>query len=61
SEKSNNIENNTLYDDNNCSDVDEFMVNLNQISKNLIDDIHVFNTNCDETIPKLIDIFDSKI
>ncbi|CAG8513028.1 550_t:CDS:2, partial [Cetraspora pellucida] len=50
-----------ISDDDNDHSVDEFMVNLNQISKTLIDDIHVFDTNCEEMIPKLVDVFDSKI
>ncbi|CAG8499820.1 12692_t:CDS:2 [Cetraspora pellucida] len=51
----------SISDDDNDHSVDEFMVNLNQISETLIDDIHVFDTNCEETIPKLVDVFDSKI
>ncbi|CAG8509983.1 11750_t:CDS:2, partial [Scutellospora calospora] len=51
----------SISDDDNDRSVDEFMVNLNQISETLIDDIHVFDTNCEETIPKLVDVFDSKI
>ncbi|CAG8779435.1 3337_t:CDS:2, partial [Racocetra fulgida] len=42
-------------------DVDEFIVNLNQISEKLIDDIHVLDLDSEETIPALMDIFDSKI
>ncbi|CAG8775254.1 16730_t:CDS:2, partial [Racocetra persica] len=43
------------------NDVDEFIVNLNQISEKLIDKIHVLDLNSEETIPALMDIFDSKI
>ncbi|CAG8486868.1 6545_t:CDS:10, partial [Scutellospora calospora] len=45
---------------NSSDDIDEFMVNLNQISEKLIDDIYVLDVNSEETIPTLIDIFDSK-
>ncbi|CAG8541277.1 20049_t:CDS:2 [Cetraspora pellucida] len=57
-----NILDNEDYIDNgdNGDNADEFIENLNQISKNLIDDIHVFDTDNKETIPMLIDIFDSK-
>ncbi|CAG8481654.1 6978_t:CDS:1, partial [Scutellospora calospora] len=41
-------------------DIDKFMVNLNQISEKLIDYIYVLDVNSEETIPALIDIFDSK-
>ncbi|CAG8581991.1 15241_t:CDS:10 [Cetraspora pellucida] len=41
-------------------DIDEFMVNLNQISEKLIDDIHVLDVNNEEIIPALKDVFDSK-
>ncbi|CAG8737535.1 2742_t:CDS:2, partial [Racocetra persica] len=37
------------------------MVNLNLIFEKLIDNIHVFDTNCEEVVPKLVDIFDPKI
>ncbi|CAG8752868.1 4298_t:CDS:1, partial [Dentiscutata heterogama] len=58
--KINEIEGNISDDDyNDCSDnIDEFMVNLNQMSEKLIDDIHVLDINSGETIPALIDIFD---
>ncbi|CAG8463171.1 12130_t:CDS:2 [Cetraspora pellucida] len=60
---SNEIESNISDDDNyidSSDDIDEFMVNLNQISEKLIDDIHVLDVNNEEIIPALKDVFDYK-
>ncbi|CAG8771141.1 19515_t:CDS:2, partial [Racocetra fulgida] len=56
-----NLDNNDNDDGiNEDCDVDKFIDNLNQISAGLIDDLYVFDTNHEGTIPKLVDVFNSK-
>ncbi|CAG8789285.1 21847_t:CDS:2, partial [Racocetra persica] len=57
--KMSNILDNDDYIDN-SDDIDEFMVNLNQISEKIINDIHVLDVNSEKIIPALKDVFDSK-